>query len=259
MFLNINSFQKFLLLFFFSVIAFSAYIKINAQNGRDEKPKNLKVLPESISEKDIRSIMQGFTTALGVRCNYCHDDSKGSSFNQIDFASDSKPAKQVARVMIKMVKSVNQDLLKDARNINSNLGEAACITCHRGSPSIKMLEDVLFTEYQKNGFDSAFKKYDELKKKYYGGFTYDFQDHSLLSFASKVFDAGKPEDALLIVKKNCELFPESSTSFTFLGDFYSKKGDTPQAITCFEKALQMDPNNRFAAQQLKKLKPDTNK
>jgi tetratricopeptide (TPR) repeat protein len=225
-----------------------------AQQQWKEKPKNLKVLPENINGEELRVIMQGFTGALSVKCNYCHEDSKGPDFGPMDYSSDVKKEKQVARTMISMVNTINTNLLKISRGIESDIGEVSCVTCHRGAAHIDMLEDVLFGIYKRNGLDAAFNRYNELRKRYYGSYTYDFRDHALLSFSSKVSEAGNADDALAIVLKNCELFPESSVSYSFLGDFYVKKSDNDKAIKSFEKALQLDPNNRFANSQLKKLK-----
>ena len=225
-----------------------------AQFSKDQKPKNLKVLPPNIEGEDLRKVMQGFTAALGVKCNFCHDDSKEADFGPMDYSSDVKKEKQVARTMITMVNNINSDLLKKSREIESDISEVACVTCHRGASHIDKLEDILFRTYKRSGLEAAFNRYNELRKRYFGGYTYDFRDHTLLSFSSKVTEDGNVDDALAIVFKNCELFPESSPSFTFLGDLYLKRGDNEKAISNFEKAVQLDPNNRFANGQLKKLK-----
>ena len=237
-----------------AAIIFSITRESKAQQWRDEKPTNLKVLPKNTSGQEVRTIMDGFTRALGVKCNYCHEDSKAANFGPMDFASDAKKEKLVARTMITMVNNINSIQLKKSRDIESDIGEVACVTCHRGAVHIDMIEDILFRTYKHGGLEAAFNRYDELKKKYSGGFTYDFRDHTLLSFSSKVSDDGNAADALTIVLKNCELFPDSSPSFTFLGNLYLKSGDNEKAISNFEKAVQLDPNNRFVAGQLKKLK-----
>ena len=77
--------------------------------------ENIKVLTD-MADADIQKEMQGFTTALGVTCTYCHNES--------NFASDEKPKKEIARKMLTMVRTMNKDFLG---------GKAACILCHRGS------------------------------------------------------------------------------------------------------------------------------
>ena len=49
--------------------------------------KNLKVLPQDISQKDLVNQMRGFATGLGVRCHHCHVGEPGASLEGYDFAS----------------------------------------------------------------------------------------------------------------------------------------------------------------------------
>jgi tetratricopeptide (TPR) repeat protein len=140
------------------------------------------------------------------------------------------------------------------------MGKVQCITCHRGSASIDMLEDILFSTYQKDGYEATIKKYEELRQEYYGGFTYDFRDHSLLSLASKISETEKFDDAVKIIYKDMELFPKSVNPLIFLGNLYMKKGNNEEAIKYLERALVIDPNNHFAGDLLKRLKnPEKNK
>ena len=79
-----------------------------AQGREDEKPTNLKILPADISREDLRAVMGGFSSALGVRCDHCHvvDGQKR------DFASDEKEHKRAARGMMLLTKSINDSLAK---------------------------------------------------------------------------------------------------------------------------------------------------
>ena len=77
-------------------------------------PKNLKVLPPGT---DIRATMGSFKEGLGVACSYCHV--------QGNFASDENPKKDLARLMIRIVKDVNSKL-------PDGVSRVACYTCHRG-------------------------------------------------------------------------------------------------------------------------------
>jgi Photosynthetic reaction centre cytochrome C subunit len=77
-------------------------------------PKNLKLLkPEHVME-----IMQGFTHALGVKCDFCHV--------QGDFAADDKPHKEMARKMIVMTHEINTKFPDGKMHVT-------CYTCHRGA------------------------------------------------------------------------------------------------------------------------------
>ena len=85
------------------------------QGGAPPAPTNLQVLPPP-PDTDIRMTMQAFAAALGVQCTHCHV--------QGDFASDENPKKETARLMIRMVNSINAGFLG---------GKADCMLCHRGS------------------------------------------------------------------------------------------------------------------------------
>lgn len=101
--------------------------------------KNLKVLPKNISHEELDKVMDGFTAALGVKCNFCHAPSKDNP-KMPDFASDEKPEKNIARHMIKMSNRINKKFFHG----KSKLGEenamlaVSCVTCHHGSPRPEM-------------------------------------------------------------------------------------------------------------------------
>jgi hypothetical protein len=85
------------------------------QGGRGpQPPKNLKIL----KPEEVRPNKGAFRTALGVQCTHCHV--------QGDFASDENPKKDVARMMITMVRDVNAKFPGDAKE------RVTCYTCHRG-------------------------------------------------------------------------------------------------------------------------------
>lgn len=73
----------------------------------------LKNLPQS----QFIDTMRYFSASLGVRCDYCHV--------QTNFAADDKPAKVLARKMIQMVHTDNEQFL-------TGVAQVQCFTCHRG-------------------------------------------------------------------------------------------------------------------------------
>ena len=82
-------------------------------------PKNLKLLtPETF-----RPLMDVFVGALGLQskggCTYCHV--------QGQMASDENPKKDVARMMIGMVREINGKCPDGKQHVT-------CYTCHRGDP-----------------------------------------------------------------------------------------------------------------------------
>jgi hypothetical protein len=102
----------------------------------DDKPKrNLKVLPKDISHDSLEHVMHNWSSALGVHCNFCHAQSKDSSSRRLDFASDEKPEKKMARSMYKMAAKINKKYFHFDKDDKGSEGPAiTCVTCHRGSP-----------------------------------------------------------------------------------------------------------------------------
>src|SRR5579872_1578652 len=72
---------------------------------------NLQVLPKNISSKELNSIMvDEFEDALGVGCNFCHDENKDT--HKPDYASDGKLEKEIARVMMRMTMKLNKQFFR---------------------------------------------------------------------------------------------------------------------------------------------------
>lgn len=234
-------FPVFLFLVFFSL---STYY---AQNNQERKPTNLKVLPKDISNQDLRNIMQGFSSALGVHCEYCHYE------EEHDFASDGMQTKQIARVMMKMKSNINETFLKEARAIKNDIVDLNCVSCHHGSPKVRLLEDVLYSSYLKSGIDSSLIQYNSLRKDYYGAAIYDFREMSLINFSHKLIEDKKYDDAAKILNKNLELFPTSTRTLNSFANLYLTKGDKETAASYLQKVLAIEPKNRFATQMLDRI------
>ena len=110
-------------------------IGMAATRPQEDGPKNLKVLPKNISHDDLEKVMDGWKAALGVKCNFCHAPSADSTSHHLDFASDAKPEKNIARHMYKMTGRINKKYFSFAKDDNgATIAVISCITCHRGSP-----------------------------------------------------------------------------------------------------------------------------
>ena len=81
----------------------------------EQKYKNIQLLKGIPSER-LTKIMFSFKASLGVDCTYCHIKDQ--------FEKDDKPAKQVARKMIQLVRDTNTKL--------GSMTHVTCFTCHRG-------------------------------------------------------------------------------------------------------------------------------
>ena len=95
---------------------------------------NLKVLPKNISSKDLQHIMiDEFEDGLGVACAFCHAEQKGS--HKLDYVSDAKPEKLIARKMMEMTLKLNARYFQVRRPGLGDPGLAVtCQTCHQGKP-----------------------------------------------------------------------------------------------------------------------------
>ncbi len=108
--------------------------------GKEYQPKwqNLKVLPQDISKDSLMNLMEGYNKALGVKCSHCHAPSKNEP-RKLDFADDSKMAKNIARGMIKMTHDINENYFKpyypDPKPTHAT--DVSCVMCHRGTAKPK--------------------------------------------------------------------------------------------------------------------------
>jgi hypothetical protein len=96
--------------------------------------KNLKVLPRGISQAKLQRIMiDEFDDGLGVGCGFCHSEEKDS--HRLDYASDAKPEKAIAREMMRMTLKVNHRFFQVRRpGIGDSTMIVNCNSCHHGQP-----------------------------------------------------------------------------------------------------------------------------
>jgi Photosynthetic reaction centre cytochrome C subunit len=101
--------------------------------GETGEFKNLTVLPKDISSKDLQKIMvDEFQDGLGVSCNFCHAKEKGSL--HLDYASDEKPEKEIARAMMRMTMDINNKYFGvEQPLIGDSVLAITCNRCHQGT------------------------------------------------------------------------------------------------------------------------------
>lgn len=305
-----------------------ALLRVAAAQWPPDSFTNLMVLPEDIEQRELIDLMAGFTRALGVRCTYCHVGEEGQPLATFDFPSDDKVEKRKARVMIDMVRHINRGQLEELPERVEPRLEVRCVTCHRGVPVPRTLQDVLLQAYAEAGIDSTLATYRDLRERYYGRAAYDFGEVPLIDVAERV-QADSPEDALRLYELNLELNPDSRfaaqqfaggallaafleggaaagearfreiraergaeafpvwllgnvgealtrrerleeaialyrltteafpilpEAHTALGDAYAAAGRVDRAVESYEKALELDPENRAAAAKLEALR-----
>ncbi len=101
---------------------------IMTTTGPNTFGQNLQVLHGIASRNQLLNVMRGFQEALGVKCEFCH--------NTNDFASDEKPQKRMARLMITMVRNIDTNYLNAP-----GLEKVTCFTCHRGQAIPKLVAE----------------------------------------------------------------------------------------------------------------------
>ncbi|RMH18195.1 MAG: c-type cytochrome [Acidobacteria bacterium] len=214
---------------------------------------NLKVLPEDVDRRQLVGTMRAFAGALGVRCNHCHvgpDNLQG-----MDFATDEKETKRVARAMMKMVQEINDKLLPASGR--ESPAAVSCITCHHGLARPQTLAQVLSEVLEKEGAGAAVARYKELRETYYGRAAYDFGEFALPSLAEEVAMRKRdPQAAAALLQANLEYYPESGYTHYMLGEVYLFLDDKDNAKKSFEKAVRYSPDNPRAKQRLESLEGD---
>ena len=194
--------------------------------------------------QNIMPLMQEIVQALGVQCEYCHSAPRGSG--------QPEPKKDIARQMIAMTREINTRV-QTATGKTTEAAQVKCVTCHRGVPIPKQLSEIVTQTLREKGVAAAAEQYRDLHKNFYGRAAYDFGEDTLIGVAQPLA-AGKPDDAIALLKLNLEFYPQSGKTYGAIGYAYTRKYDDPTAITYFEKAVELDPTNGVIRGQLEQLK-----
>jgi hypothetical protein len=115
------------------------WLPVRGQTGAQQKPlmaedvfKNIQVL-KGIPVNQFMETMGFFSAALGYNCTNCHgSDVLG---NWAKYADDI-PVKLTARRMVQVVNTINKTLFGGREAVT-------CYTCHRGSPTPKIVPSLL--------------------------------------------------------------------------------------------------------------------
>jgi Photosynthetic reaction centre cytochrome C subunit len=223
-----------------------------AQGHEDEKPVNLKVLDSTISHDALIDLMNQFTEALGVGCDFCHARKDGGKSRDMDFPSDTLHEKLAAREMIRMTNAINANFIAKNSHLDSPPMKVQCITCHRGQPHPRQINDVLTKARTEKGMAGLDSTYRALRTKYYGSQTFDFGERTMVHLAFELAEENSA-DAMTLLNLNREFNPTSAFNEWAIGQMYLEKGDTAQAIVQCKKALELNPNFRRAKRDLEAL------
>ena len=121
------------------VCTLSGLLPARGQAGAQQNPlmaedvfKNVQVL-KGIPVNQFMETMGFFSAALGYNCTNCHGDEVLGNWEKY---ADDIPVKRTARRMIQVVNTINKDLFGGREAVT-------CYTCHRGSPSPKVVPSLL--------------------------------------------------------------------------------------------------------------------
>lgn len=214
--------------------------------------QNVQALPEDISVREVQSLMRSFAGALGVRCTYCHLGDNPDDLSTMNFVSDEKIEKRKAREMIRMTRSINQELLAGVPERSEPPVEVSCRTCHHSRPLPIGVRDLLVAKFEAEGAEPTIALYRELREEHYGSDSYDFRHFVLANVAERVAEAN-PKGAIQLLEFNGEIHPTSGQTFATMGRIYRDLGDIESAIRSIERALDTDPENAFYRRVLEQL------
>ncbi|MCZ6659418.1 MAG: c-type cytochrome [Gammaproteobacteria bacterium] len=199
-----------------SFVGVSSLISPVLAQDRAAQFENLQVLPPDISQNDLGEVMLGNLRGLGLRrlagegCLFCHVGDMERPRDTWDYASDDKPTKRKARVMMAMVQAINQDHLANLETRIDPTHRVTCYTCHAGRTDPRPLATVLWEAYEAGGIDTAQSRYDALRGRYFGGDAYDFRGGVLVGIATRMADRGAFDDAIAMAALNVEVFPSEA-------------------------------------------------
>ena len=219
-----------------------------------ERATNLRVLPKDIPMDSLTALMASFTRALGVRCDFCHVQREGQTFQQINFALDDNATKDKAREMLRMVAAINGEHLPRLASRRTPEIRVTCATCHRGVSQPRPIQQVVLNAYAAAGADSAEATYRALRERYLTSGSYNFGEVSLADVADGVAARGNVRDAVRFHALNTQMNPSSTFALRQLAQTHLRLSDTAGAIGAYERAVAIngDPQSRRALEALKR-------
>ena len=126
-----------------TIVAITVAASAPPQEREPPKLVNLKVFPKNVPYRVLDHEMDVWSASLGVRCNFCH--APNAQTGRMDFASDAKPEKAMARHMFLMTAKINKKYFgakKDTLGMIMATG-INCNSCHHGEahPELKIPEE----------------------------------------------------------------------------------------------------------------------
>ena len=220
--------------------------------------QNLQYFPKDTPRDSLIPIMRGFAMSLGVRCEFCHAMREGApppqpgQNPQLNYASDEKDNKKIARYMLRMTDSINQKLLPGIPNRDNPPTTISCVTCHRGVMKPTTIETVLMSTTGEMGVDTAIARYRMLRNDMAAG-RYNFSEQPVVEVSRKLSAAGKHAEGIKLLEMLQEFYPNSANIDFEIAGLQLAAGNRDAAIARYRAMLQKNPNDRRAQGALQRL------
>jgi putative intracellular protease/amidase len=108
---------------------------------------------------------------------------------------------------------------------------------------IKLIED--------GKVDEAAAAYDKTQRQFPGWILFDENNINMIGY--HIMAKGNYDYAIKVFQLNTKAFPKSANAFDSLGEGYMKAGYKKEAISNYQKSLEMNPSNHNAKEMLAKL------
>jgi len=116
------------------------------------------------------------------------------------------------------------------------------------------LLDTLRATYRKTSLDSTMKLYQKLKLSKNPSLV--FNVYQLNYLGEELRRAKKTKDAIKVFDLNVKEYPEATLAYESLGESLRRNHQKEKAISCFEKASELEPDNLHWTYILRRLKPN---
>jgi hypothetical protein len=111
---------------------------------------------------------------------------------------------------------------------------------------------VLLAVFEEQGVAAALDAYEHLKTERLP--RYSLTQNSAIALGYAVSNAGKPADAIAVMKLAVRDNPQYWNAYDSLGEMYANAGDKARAIENYERSVQLNPQNAGGIEALRKLR-----
>ena len=153
---------------------------------------------------------------------------------------------------IAVVWMMNADWLPDAGLVTNAALDAALGLEPQPITAKRRFGQAMMQAYHDRGLDAAIRLYETLRAKRPGD--YDLTLNGVSEFGWDLLYLGRTRDAIRALQLTTAAFPSLGDAYDVLAGAYEQDGNRALAISNYEKALQLDPGQKHAAEAVKRLK-----